>query len=63
MATAAVMRASHRAARVTAALAVVLTSLPGEIRDTILVNSYPNSLHAAILVNGSPNVLRAATLV
>ena len=33
MAAAAVMRASHRAARVTAALAAALTSLPREIRD------------------------------
>jgi len=33
VATAAVMRASHRVARVTAAPAVALTSLPREIRD------------------------------
>ena len=34
MAAAALMRASHRAARVTAAPAAALTSLPREIRDT-----------------------------
>jgi len=33
VAAAAVMRASHRAARVTAAQAAALTSLPREIRD------------------------------
>ena len=33
MAAAVVIRASHRATRVTAALAAVLTSLPREIRD------------------------------
>jgi len=38
LAAAAVMRASHRATRVTAALAAALTSLLREIRDTNLAS-------------------------
>ena len=51
MAAAAVMRASHRATRVTAALDAVLTSLPREIRDiTVMLAVKAQNIAADTLV-------------